>query len=229
MSNKSKKGDVDITKTEVVEGKVYSFLDTYKYVLIAVGVAILVAVITLIIVDTVRSNNLEKAFDKIDQLESTYSQVMALDKTTDDYKTKYSDLKSQLESMSKGKTYPALKAQYLLATMAYDDKDYETAKTGFYAIYEASKQTYLGSLSLTNAAVAAEDSGDDATALEYYTKVWDEYQTTAAEAPKALFNQGRLEQKKGDVTLAKATFQQLIDQFHNSEYAKLAKTIVVTL
>jgi hypothetical protein len=43
MSDKSKKGDVDITKTEVVEGKVNSFLDTYKYVLIAVGVAILVA------------------------------------------------------------------------------------------------------------------------------------------------------------------------------------------
>jgi TolA-binding protein len=229
MSDKKKKGNDDVTKTEIVEGKVNSFLGTYRNLLFIIGAAIIVVVFALIIINTVHTKNLEKAFDKIDQLENTYTQIQAMDKTANDYKTKYDGLKNDLTALSKGKTYPALKAQYLLATIAYEDKDYETAEKGFYAIYDASKDTYLGSLSLTNAAVVAEDKGDADTALEYYTKVWDEYGTAAAESPKALFNQGRLEQQKGDMKLAKATFQQLVDQFPSSEYAKLAKSIVIVL
>jgi len=229
MSDKKKMEESPITKTEIVEGKVDSFLGTYKNILIIIGVAIVALIIVLIIIFKVNNQNLEKSFDQIDKLESTYTEIQAMDKTASDYQTKYDDLKKQLVGLSQGKKYPALKAQCILATMAYEEKDYDTALKGFLAVYEASKNTYLGSLALTDAAVVCEDKGDVDKALEYYTKVWDTYGTKAAESPKALFNQARLQQKKGDATLAKATFQQLIDQFPSSEYAKLAQSVIITL
>ena len=57
----------------------------------------------------------------------------------------------------------------------------------------------------------------------------DEYGNNAAESPKALFGQARLQEKAGNIDLAKATFQQLADQFPSSEFAKLAKNKLVIL
>ena len=71
--------------------------------------------------------------------------------------------------------------------------------------------------------------GSDTLALEYYTRIIDEYGFTAAESPKALFGQARLQQKMGNLELAKATFQQLADQFPNSEFAKLATNSLAVL
>jgi len=229
MSEKKKQNELNLTATEKMEGKLNSFLGRNRIVLIIISCVVVVAIAVLCIVSSVTTKSLENSFDKIDQLETTYSEVLAMDKKATDYQTKYDEMMSQLTTMSKGTKYPALKAQYLLASMSYEDKDYQAAIDGFFAVYQKAKGSYLGSLCLTNAAVAAEDKGDDALALEYYTKVWDEFGTKAAESPKALFNQARLQQKGGDTTLAKATFQQLIDQFPNSEFAKLAKSVVVTL
>jgi TolA-binding protein len=70
---------------------------------------------------------------------------------------------------------------------------------------------------------------NDALALEYYTKLIDEYGNNVAESPKALFGQARLQEKSGNTELAKATFQQLADQFPSSEFAKLARNKLVLL
>lgn len=228
MSKKNKKDEVELTSSEKMEGKLNSFLSRNRMLLIIICAVIVAALIVFIIVDNVSASNTEKQFDKIDQLETTYSELNAADATSEGYQAKVDDLKAQLQDFAKGKKYPSLKAQYLLATMAFNEKDYQTALDGYDAVYQNAKGSYLGSLALTNAAVAAEEKGDDAKALEYYTKVWDEFGVSAAEAPKALFNQARLQQKS-DATLAKATYQQLIDQFPQSEYAKLAKSVIISL
>ena len=109
------------------------------------------------------------------------------------------------------------------------EEDYQGALDTFKKVYDGSKQTYLGSLALANAAASAENLGNDTLALEYYTRIIDEYGFTAAESPKALFGQARLQQKMGNLDLAKATFQQLADQFPNSEFAKLATNSLAVL
>ena len=64
--------------------------------------------------------------------------------------------------------------------------------------------------------------GNVQLALEYYTRIIDEFGFEVPEAPKALFAQARLEEGRGNIELAKATFQQLADQFPYTEYGKLA-------
>lgn len=216
-----------VTATEQVEFKVTRFLGRNKVALMVIGLAIVLVLVVMLIFNAVYSKNLEKAFDKIDQATTRYSELVAMDPQSDDYKNGMQELKDMLGSLAKGKSYPSLKAQYMLATIAFEEKDYQSAEAGYMAIYNAKKDTYLGPLSLFNAAVVAEDSGNEDQALEYYTRVWDEFGTDAPEAPKALFNQARLQGKQGQNELAKATYQQLIDQFPSSEYARLAQTAIL--
>lgn len=229
MSDKKKKDEVTLTGAEKVEGKLNNVLADNRKIFIILGCVIVLVVVLLVILNSVNAKNLENQFDQIDQLQTKYTEVIAMDTTSEEYKTSLQELKDNLTGMSKGKKYPALKAQYLLASIAFEEKDYQVALDGFYGVYQKANGSYLGSLSLLNAAVCAEEKGDDSLALEYYSKVWDEFGAEAAESPKALFNQARLVQKGGDNTLAKATYQQLIDQFPQSEYAKLAKTVIVSL
>ncbi|MFA7128006.1 MAG: tetratricopeptide repeat protein, partial [Sphaerochaeta sp.] len=171
----------------------------------------------------VSKSNLNKQFDLIDQLETTYSEIQAMDSEEEGYQAKYDDLLAQLTDLaSKNDKYPALKAEYVLGMISFEKKEYQKAVDSFLAVHAKAEGNYLGSLSLSNAAASAEELGNDSLALEYYTQLIDEFGFTAAESPKALFGQGRLQEKSNNLDLAKATFQQLADQFPSSEYAKLA-------
>jgi tetratricopeptide (TPR) repeat protein len=229
MSDK-KKDKVELTKTQMVEGKLNSFLGNNRKVLLIFCVAVVLVIATIAIASSVNSSVLNKQFNQIDLLSTTYSELQAADKDAADYQQKVDDLVAQLtELASKNKKYPALKAQYLLGMQSFDQKDFQKAMDSFLAVYTNAKDSYLGSLSLSNAATCAENLNNDALALEYYTQLIDEYGNAVAESPKALFGQARLQEKGGNTELAKATFQQLADQFPNSEFAKLARNKLVLL
>jgi len=222
MSTKQK--DIaELSLAERMEKSLNGFLARYKKVLIIVLAVIVIALVVVGIVSTVNKNKLHGQFDLIGSLETSYSELSAL--ATDDatYQSKHDDLVGQLKTLAAdGKKYPNLKAQYLLGMVSYNSKSYQEALDAFVSVYSNANGSYLGSLALTNAAVSAEELGNDSLALEYYTKVIDEFGLTSAEAPKALFGQARLQEKSGNNDLAKAVLQQLADQFPTSEFAKLA-------
>lgn len=217
-----------VTATEQVEFKLNSFLTRNRAVLIIIGCVIVLALIIMLVANSIHSRQLTRRFDELDQAQTRYSELVAMDESSDEYKTGMDALKQTLQGLDKGKDYPALKARYLLAGISFEEKDYDDAESKYLSIYEQAKDTYLAPLALINAAVAAEEKGDDDAALGYYSQVWDEYGEDAPESPKALFNQARLQGKKGENDLAKATFQQLIDQFPTSEYGRLAQTAILS-
>ncbi|MDT4761462.1 tetratricopeptide repeat protein [Sphaerochaeta sp. PS] len=229
MSNK-KKVETDLTLNDRLEGSLDSLLNKNKKVLIIVLAVLTIVLITLGVVSAVSKSNLHKQFDQIDLLEETYTAIQAMDTEDATYQAKYDELVSGLQSLSSKKAnYPALKAEYLLGMVSFEKKEYQKALDSFMAVYGKAKATYLGSLALSNAAAAAEELNDNTLALEYYTKLIDEFGFSSAEAPKALFGQARLQEKSGNMDLAKATFQQLADQFPSSEYGKLAQNRVALL
>jgi len=222
MSN-NKKDSAETTLTERIEGSLNSFLARNKKIAIIVLVVVVVGLITLGIVTSVNQKNLQAQFNSIDLLETAYSDLQVLGTEDEGYQAKYDELVAGLNDLStKGNKYPNLKAQYLLGMVAFEKEEYQKALDSFIATYSNAGKNYLASLALTNAAVSAEELGNNSLALEYYTKVIDEFGLSAAEAPKALFGQARLQEKSGNVELAKATFQQLADQFLTSEFAKIA-------
>lgn len=229
MSDK-KKDKAELTRTQQVEGKLNAFLGNNRKIVLAFCIVVILVIAIVAIASSVNNSVLNKQFDQIDQLSTTYSEIQAADKDAADYQQKVDDLVAQLtELASKNKKYPALKAQYLLGMQSFDEKDYQKAMDSFLSVYNNASDSYLGSLSLSNAATCAENMNNDALALEYYTKLIDQYGNDVAESPKALFGQARLQEKSGNIELAKATFQQLADQFPSSEFAKLARNKLVLL
>jgi tetratricopeptide (TPR) repeat protein len=225
-----RKDRAELTRTEIVEGKLNTFLGNNRKIVLIFCIVVLLAIVGVAVATSVNHNILSKQFDQIDQLSTTYSELQTMDKDADEYQAKADELVAQLTELAgKNKKYPALKAKYLLGMHAFDNDDYQQAMDYFLSLSTDAAGTYLGSLSLSNAATCAENLGDDDLALEYYTKIIDDYGNEAAESPKALFGQARLEEKKGNIELAKATFQQLADQFPSSEFAKLARNKLVLL
>ena len=226
----NKKVEPKPSLAERLEGSLNSLLRKNRKVLLIALTVIVVALIGLGIGTSVSKSNLNKQFNLIDELEESYATLQAMDSEEAAYQAKYDDLLSQLQDLSgKKANYPALKAEYLLGMIAFEKEEYQKALDSFFTVYEKSKETYMGSLSLSNAAAAAEELNNSALALEYYTKLIDEFGFAAAEAPKALFAQGRLQEKGGNKDLAKATFQQLADQFPSSEFGKLAQNKLALL
>lgn len=226
MKNK-KKVEQELTMAERIEMTLQKTLVAHRKVLLIVLIALIVVVIGIGVGTSVSKRATAKQFNLIDELETTYSEIQVMDSDDANYQAKYDDLLAQLTDLAgKNGKYPALKAQYLLGMISFEKEEYQSALDSFYAVYGKSKNTYMGSLSLSNAAAAAEELGNVTLALEYYTKLIDEFGFSAAEAPKALFAQARLQETNGNTELAKATFQQLADQFPNSEFGKMAQNKV---
>ena len=221
--SKNKKEAADLTLAERIEHSLNGFIVRYKKLLIIILAVVIVGLITLGIVSSVNQKNLQEQFNQIDELMASYAQLQMADIEDASYQSSYDALVTSLTDLSaKGKKYPNLKAEYMLGMLSFEKEAYQNAMQAFLSVYSNAKGSYLGSLSLTNAAVAAEELGNNTLALEYYTKVLDEFGFSAAEAPKALFAQARLQEQAGNIELARATFRQLADQFPNSEFARLA-------
>lgn len=225
-----KKVPTELTLTERLEVSLNTMLGKNKKVLLIVLLVIVVVLIGLGIGTSISKSNLDKQFNLIDELEATYAEIQAMDSEAADYQTKYDELLAQLQDLAgKKANYPAIKAEYLLGMVAFEKGEFQKALDSFFSVYGKSKETYMGSLALSNAAAAAEELDNNTLALEYYTKLIDEFGFSAAEAPKALFAQARLQESEGNIELAKATFQQLADQFPSSEFGKLAQNRIALL
>jgi TolA-binding protein len=228
--SKNSKDTAGLTLAERIEGSLNGFFGRNKKTLIVVAIIVIVGLATLGIVLSVSQNNLQEQFNEIDQLEASYVELQAMGSDNEAYQETYDELVASLTDLAgKGSKYPSQKAEYLLGMIAFQDEAYQKAIDSFLSVYSNADGSYLGSLALANAAAAAEELGNDSLALEYYTKIIDEFGFTAAESPKALFGQARLQEKSGNTELAKATFQQLADQFPTSEFAKLAINRVALL
>lgn len=209
-----------------------AFLVAKKRLLIIIAAAILLAVAILWISLSVADNRAEDLQVAIDNAQRTYSEWVFLeDKSSAEGQSMRESLVEDLSQLAQksGRSYPVLKAEYLLGLISYEEGAYNEALENFLAVSQKGSGTYLGSLALFNAGVASEQLGDHMNALEYYQRVYDTYGSDAAESAKALFSVARLHERAGNTELARAVLQQLADEFAASEYAKLARSRLVVL
>jgi len=215
-----------------VENTLSNFVSRNRMILIITGIALIVILVGLWIGISVSTNNAEANMGRIDELGEQYNTWAAMDDMTSTEAVELaSTLKNDLQEFatSKSKSYPSVKASYLLGLMAFKEGSYDEAKNQFLASLEKGKDSYFAPLSLFNLAVTSEQLNDSKAALEYYQQVYDTTDGNAAQSAKALFNVGRLHEANNDTDLAKAVFQQLSDEYPNSEYAKLAASKLVLL
>lgn len=220
MSNKD---NFNKKEDKVIEGNVSTFLSENSKLIKYIVLAIVVIVVVIGVVNISMNRKALKNVDALETAQTELASATSADKESATYQEDLDKAIADLQALETAKGYVGLKATYLLALQSFSDKDYQVALDSFLTISDKASGTYLGSLSLSNAAVCAEQLGDQAKVIEYCQKLIDVYGNDAAETPKAMFTLARIYEKQGNADLAKGRFQQLADQFPNSEYGKLAK------
>ena len=222
MATKNLQKEENLTAEEKMIGKVSSFYEKNRKLIIIVTLVVIVAIVGAIIGIGVSNSAKNNAQIKIANLEQRYGELI-LEENPD-----YSSLISDLEPMVKGSSYPSVKAAYLLGLAYYEQKNYASAQSYFEKVYELNSKVYLAPVALVNAAACAEDQGNTAKALELYNQVSSDYPESGV-AAKAAFNAARINLLKGNIQLAQASFAQLASSYPNSEYGKLAKNLATVL
>lgn len=214
-----KKDKLVETKEEKLLGKISSFASANrKWILIGL-IALVVILIALVIITTSANKRDIKKFEQVaayeDQLEEM---VLSEDSAL------VNEYLADVEKGIKGSSYVSVKSAYILGEYYAAKGDWATAYDYFMKAYNLNSKIYLSTVAVLNAAVCEDEQGHTDKALALYQQVVDadDMLLTA----KALFNVGRIYFEQSNVELAKVTFQQLVDSYSYSEYAKIAENII---
>ncbi|MGD1822654.1 MAG: tetratricopeptide repeat protein [Pleomorphochaeta sp.] len=217
MSNNDNLNNED----KVIESRLSTFLNNNSKIIGILAIVIVVVVVAIGIINATMNKRALANFDALDSAQTAYSTVIS-NQESETYDTDLVQAVSQIEELQSISGYVGNKATYLLAINEYNNENYQAALDYFLEVKENAKNTYLGSLSLSNAAVCAEQLNQETKVIEYCQELIDTYSNDAAETPRAMFTLARIYESQGNLDLAQGQFQQLADQFPNSEYGKLA-------
>ena len=221
------KKDKEISRAEKLAQKTDAFLGSNKKILVIILVVVLLILVGVGIGTAIYSKNINSKYDELYNLEQSYSSLIVLDESSNEYNTAVSEFESEAEAFLQGNkidSFLGAKATLLLADVKFLEENWTESYELYLAVAEAHDDDYYGPLCYINAAVAAENNSDSNEALRLYTYVWDTYGVTCPQAPQALFNQARLEYANGSTDVARSIFEQLTSEFPNSSYSAIAES-----
>ena len=221
------KKDKEISRAEKLAQKTDAFLGSNKKILVIILVVILLILVGVGIGTAIYSKNINSKYDELYNLEQSYSSLIVLDDSSNEYNTAVSEFESEAEAFLQGNkidSFLGARATLLLADVKFLEENWTESYELYLAVAEAHDDDYYGPLCYINAAVAAENNSDSNEALRLYTYVWDTYGVTCPQAPQALFNQARLEYANGSTDVARSIFEQLTSEFPNSSYSAIAES-----
>lgn len=227
------KKDINLNQPQTAENKLENFLAKNIKKILAGVIVIAVVIIAVCVGVYLYQKNIDKSFDALLAAENQASVLTVLDQSSADYSSAKSAFLASADALTaKGlDKYPGAKAELLKGDVYFTEGDFTSAAASYQKVAAAQSKTYLGSLAMMNAAACYEELGDDSSAFNLYEAVFNDYGTEGAFASKALFNTARLYEARGNIELARATYEQLIGLYLNngSEYAKLAQAKLVSL
>lgn len=212
---------------KTLSDKVVEFIRKYrKIILIALGVIAAVILIVLVWtgISSSRVNAAAKAFDAAEKSWTTWQSES--DETKKN--TLVPDLEKQLDTLVSrySGSYQAQQGLIMRAKMAEAAKDWEKAEGFWASAAKAKPASYLAPVALEGAALAAEERGESAKAIEYYTSIVSS-KTKAVGLAHARFSLGRLYEGTGDYAKAKASYTDLVSNHPDSDWAVLAKNRLI--
>lgn len=211
------------------EHKVANVISKQRLAIIIVALIIIAIIATVIIVNKVSASKYDSNMNKLYAVEQKLTNWSA----TDDSEEAIAEGKAiidELDSISGASAkYPSQKATLDLAGIYYDKADYTKAIELLGKLTNDAKGTYLEQVAIINRAVAYEDNNQIDKAIEDYQRIWDNWAKESPYSPKALFGLARIYDGQNNSDLAKSTYEQLVDQFPQSEYAKVAQNRLALL
>ncbi|MCG8454482.1 MAG: tetratricopeptide repeat protein [Spirochaetales bacterium] len=126
-------------------------------------------------------------------------------------------------------TFAAQRALYTKGLMALENEAWEEASESFLLLADEWEESYLASVSLYNAASALEEQGKDDEAVSVLQQLVDEYDQISPDVPDALYQLGRLAEKRGEMEEALAAYKDIAARFPQSRWNGLGKTRILVI
>jgi len=213
-----------------ISSRLLGFVQEARFIIMVIGVALIVAVIAILIVNQINSNRLADATSLSDRLATLQSDW---ESTPDD--AKKSSIRAEFIAQRNKiiAAYPSSyyhqRAIYLDASMLYASKSYEEAEKAFISACDIKKDSYLASVCLFNASASAESGQHLDRALTILQRLVKDYKDTGCEVPRALFNIGRLLEANNAFKDAVASYQRIVDEYPSSDWTKFARDRIIVL
>lgn len=216
---------MDKDEKKTINVQVGNLLSRYRLFLLSFLVVIVLVVIVGSIVLYVHSANTKKGIEKVENLSFELSKITDFDNAPqsekDELIAKATDLTKKYSGIVK------LRAAFFVADLEFRQEHWEKSLEMWKIVAETDKKAYTNGLAWFNAAVCAENLSNFASAEEYLT-----YSVNAPDFPlvsRAWFNLARIQEVLDNTEKATESYQKLVDLYAGSEWAKLAKTRLISL
>lgn len=208
-------------KKKTTSEKLSSIIGKYKSVIIGVVAVIVIAIAAAAVIAGITDSSKLKALSAIDQIEADFV------KEGEDLAVRQDAALEALNAYVGKNGVAGVRANFLAAEIAYQKKDFEAAKNFYSEAAKKSKKAYTGALNYVNAAVCAEETGNNEEAIKLYEEAVKDkeffYRATA------LLNLGRVKESSGDFEGAVKSYQKLCDEYPSDVWVNFAKSRIIAL
>lgn len=205
------------------------FLTRHRTVIVVFLIVIAVAVLALFIALEINSNRTERALVMVEDLEISYTEWLQLEEEA--RPAEYDAFAAEVEEIlnSYPRSYATQRAIFIDGQALLELERWQDASQRFLEVNSRFPDSYLAPISLTLAAVAAENAGDPDEALRIYTLIVETQDSESAEVPRALFAIGRINEEQDNVAEAAEVYNRLVDDHPSSSWTNIARDRIITL
>jgi tetratricopeptide (TPR) repeat protein len=213
----------------VITDKMTGFIQKNRKLIFTFMTVIVVLLAGCVVFFTVNDNIRKKSILKAEELEERFNDL--IDKIDDE--SSASDLQNFLDELkffARGKSgYAPAKAWSLAAKIYSEKKEWERAEEAWVAAAKAGARTYLGPISLFNAAACAEEQNKKERAVELY-KECAASPVSFPQAPRAQMSVGRLYEELGNTQAAIEAYRQILIKWsYITVWTNLAHSRIIAL
>jgi len=214
--------------------KLIGFIQRNRRILFVGFIAIAVALLASVVGLTVRESVVENAFLRLDELELRHHALMPYIGSEDVAALlRQGEVTALLEELglfaARNSGFSAATAHGMRAAIFEAQARWPLAEGAWLAAANAAPESYFAPISLFNAAAAAEEHGDLASAIELYTRALAHDENSFV-AVIAQFYIGRLHEAKNNREAALAAYHALLSRWpHDPQYANLAQSRIILL
>ena len=203
-----------------------SFLEKNRKAVWIVFIVILVAFIAFLTLFFVNSKSSEKTLAMVDQIsfELTNESYSLADS---ELASRRSDAKTALDPLVGKSGVGGVRANMLMAEIAYQEKNYNDAVKYWTAAANKGKKSYTAPLAYFNIASCLEETGNLDEACVNYKKAADT--SDFLMKSHAMFSYGRVLETSGKYAEAGEAYKALNDASPNDTWSNLAKTRLIDL
>lgn len=201
-------------------------LEKSKGIVLAVGVVVAVLIVVVAVFATVRSKSISKGIEQIDSISYVLTNDSA-ELSDSDITARQNKALEELASLSEKGSIVGIRANMLVAEVAFAQKKYEDARSAWLKAANADKKSYTASLCFYNAAVCSENLNDSEGAISYYKIASDDEDFLLRD--HALFSLGRVNESNQKYEEAKTAYEKLDALHPSSNWGKLAKSRLISL